>query len=262
MLTLTPLHTKPVAEKFNVVKMVEMKLRRKLKEGDVLVISSKFLAISEGRVVKLKGVVPGDKAKGLAARYRMDPRLCELVIRESDEVIGGVPGFLLTVKEGLLTPNAGIDKSNIKHGMVVLYPQRPQSLALMIRRGLEFSLGVDVAVVVCDSRLMPMRRGTTGVAIASSGLESILDLRGKRDLFGNVLKVTSQAIADDLSSAAQLLMGESDEATPVVLVRGLNEKLMRDVEYPSAKFSISADECVYLRSLGYKGQTVPTSRLF
>ena len=246
-----PLHTVAVTERFDVVKLIETRLGRKLVNGDVLVISSKFLAISQGRVVKLRGVLPGPKAKRLATRYRMNPRLCELVIRESDEVIGGVPGFLLTVKDGLLTPNAGIDKSNIKHGMVVLYPSRPELAALMIRRSLKFSFGVDVAVVVCDSRLMPMRRGTTGVAIASSGLESILDLRGKKDLFGNVLKVTSQAIADDLSSAAQLLMGESDEATPIVLVRGLNGKLVRDVEYPSKKFSIAADECVYLRSLGY-----------
>ena len=262
MLTLMPVRTKPVTGTFDVVKLIEGKLGKKLKQADVLIISSKFLAISEGRVVKLRSVVPGARARGLATLYHMDSRLCELVIRESDVVIGGVQGFLLTVKEGLLTPNAGIDKSNIKHGMVVLYPKRPESLALMIRRGLKFSLGVDVAVVVCDSRLMPMRRGTTGVAIASSGLESILDLRGRRDLFGNVLKVTSQAIADDLSSAAQLLMGESDEATPIVLVRGLNERLVHDVEYPSAKFSIPADECVYLRSLGYTASTAPTNTLF
>ena len=251
MLTLAPLRSRPVTRRFDVVELIEDKARKKLKDGDVLVISSKFLAISEGRVVKLREVVPSTRASELGARYRMDSRLCELVVRESDNVIGGVPGFLLTVKDGLLTPNAGIDKSNIVHGEVVLYPRRAERSALAIRRGLKFSLGVDVAVVVCDSRLMPMRRGTTGVAIASSGMEAILDLRGRKDLFGNVLKVTSQALADDLSSAAQVLMGESDEAAPVVLVRGLGERLMRDVEYPSIGFGIPADECVYLRSLGY-----------
>lgn len=251
MLTLAPVHTKRVSERFDVVELIEGKLRKKLRQGDVLVISSKFLAISEGRVVKLREVAPGAKAKGLAAAYRMDPRLCELVVRESDIVMGGVPGFLLTMKDGLLTPNAGIDKSNIWHGMVVLYPRRPEALALRIRQGVKFSMGVDVAVVVCDSRLMPTRRGTTGVAIASSGLEAMLDLRGKSDLFGNVLRVTSQAVADDLSSAAQVLMGESDEATPIVLVRGLSRRLLKDTEYPSTRFAIPADECVYLRSLGY-----------
>lgn len=253
MLTLTPVHAKPVVERFDFVKLIERKLGRTLVQGDVLVISSKFLAISEGRVVKLRGVLAGARAKSLAARYRMDPRLCELIVRESDEVIGGVPGFLLTVKDGLLTPNAGIDKSNIRHGMVVLYPRRAEASAATVRRALKLSLGVDVGIVVCDSRLMPMRRGTTGVAIASSGLESIVDMRGRKDLFGNVLKVTSQAVADDLSSAAQILMGESSEATPIVLVRGLDRRLLRDAEYPSSKFSIAADECVYLRSLGYAG---------
>jgi coenzyme F420-0:L-glutamate ligase len=254
LLTLTPVHAAPAAGKFDIARLIEKKLGEKLKQGDVLVLSSKFLAVSEGRIVRLRGVLPGPRAKRLAAQYHMDPRLCELVIRESDVVVGGVPGFLLTVKDGLLTPNAGIDKSNTKHGTVVLYPRRAEVSAAAIRRGVKFSLGVDVAVVVCDSRLMPMRRGTTGVAIASSGLESIVDMRGKKDLFGNVLRVTSQAVADDLSSAAQILMGESSEATPMVLVRGLDWRLLRDVEYPSARFSIAADECVYLRSLGYAGR--------
>jgi F420-0:gamma-glutamyl ligase len=135
--------------------------------------------------------------------------------------------------------------------MVVLYPRRPEALALQIRQALKFSLGIDVGVVVCDSRLMPTRRGTTGVALASSGLEAILDLRGKSDLFDNVLRVTSQGIADDLSSASQILMGESDEATPIVVVRGLSRSLLKDTEYASRRFSIPMAECVYLRSLGY-----------
>ena len=254
MLSLVPVQVKPAAEKFDILKLLERKLGGKLKSGDVLVISSKFLAVAEGRVIRLSGVSPGAEASALAERYRMDPRLCELVLRESDQVIGGVPGFLLTIKDGLLTPNAGIDKSNATHGMVVLYPRRAEALAATIRRGLKFSLGVNVAVVVCDSRLMPMRRGTTGVAVASSGLDAIVDMRGRRDLFGNVLKVTSQAVADDLSSAAQVLMGESSEGTPIELVRGMDRKSLRDEEYPSARFSISADECVYLRSLGYDGR--------
>jgi coenzyme F420-0:L-glutamate ligase len=166
-------------------------------------------------------------------------------------LIGGVPGFLLTSRDGLLTPNAGIDKSNIIHGTVVLYPRRPEVVAERIRESVRFALGVSIGVVVCDSRLSPTRRGTTGVALAASGLEAILDLRGKEDLFGNVLKVTSQGIADDLSSAAELLMGESDEGTPMVVLRGLRKELLRETEYPPRRFSIPRDQCVYLRSLGH-----------
>lgn len=238
---------------FDIVRTIEKKLSGVLKDGDVLVISSKFVAISEGRTVNLDEVRAGAQSKVLASKYRMDPRLCELVVRESDEVLGGIPGFLLTSKDGLLAPNAGIDKSNIMHGTVVLYPRRPEESAHRVREALQYSLGVSVGVIVCDSRLFPTRRGTTGVAIAASGIEGILDMRGRRDLFGNVLKVTSQGLADDLSSAAEVLMGESDEAIPIVLVRGLDRRLLTEIEFPSKRFAIPKEECVYLRSLGFAG---------
>jgi F420-0:gamma-glutamyl ligase len=141
----------------------------------------------------------------------------------------------------------------VRHGTVVLYPRKPEVSAWRIREAVKFSKGVSIGVVICDSRLSPTRRGTTGVAVASSGIEAVLDMRGRRDLFGNVLKVTSQGLADDLSSAAEVLMGESDEATPVVLVRGLNRTLLKDTDYGGKRFSIPTDECVYMRSLGYSG---------
>jgi len=233
------------------VSLIEERLGSRLRDGDALVISSKFVAVSEGRVVKLSSVRAGEGARELALKYRMDARLCELVVRESDGILGGVPGFILANKNGLLTPNAGIDKSNVKHGAVVLYPRSPGASAWRIREALRFSRGVSIGVVICDSRLSPTRRGTTGVAVASSGIEAILDMRGRADLFDNVLKVTSQGVADDLSSAAEILMGESDEATPIVLVRGLRKNLLKNTEYSGWRFSIPMSECVYLRSLGY-----------
>jgi coenzyme F420-0:L-glutamate ligase / coenzyme F420-1:gamma-L-glutamate ligase len=251
LLTLSPITSSARSSRFDIVELIDRKVGGKIRDGDVLVISSKFVAVSEGRVVKLGGVRAGTRAKELAVKHRMDPRLCELVLRECDEVIGGIPGFLLTSKDGLLTPNAGIDKSNVEHGTVVLYPRRPEVSAKRIREAMRFSRGVSIGVVICDSRLSPTRRGTTGVAVAASGIEAVLDMRGRTDLFGNVLKVTSQAVADDLSSAAEVLMGESDEATPVVLVRGLRKSLQRDIEYGGRKFAISMSEDVYLRSLDY-----------
>lgn len=222
-----------------------------MQDGDVVIISSKFVAMSEGRVVKLTTVRPGARAKELATRHHMDPKLCELVIRESDEIIGGIPGFLLAAKDGLLTPNAGIDKSNVAHGMVVLYPIKSDVSARRIRESLRFSRGTSVGVVVCDSRLSPTRKGTTGVAVASSGIDAVLDMRGRSDLFGNVLKVTSQALADDLASAAEVLMGESDEATPIVIARGVRKELLADEESDGSRFAIPIDDDVFLRSLGY-----------
>jgi len=248
-----PVVVRPKNSRFDIVSLIEERLGGRLREGDILVISSKFVAVSEGRVVRLSSVRAENKAKRLAVKNRMDERLCELVLRESDEIVGGIPGFVLASKDGVLTPNAGIDKSNVKHGSVVLYPRRPELSAWRIREALKFSRGVSVGVVICDSRLSPTRRGTTGVAVASSGIEAVLDMRGRKDLFGNVLKVTSQSVADDLSSAAEILMGESDEATPIVLARGLNRKLLKNAEYGGRKFSIPMDEDVYLRSLHYSG---------
>ena len=251
MLTLTPVTVRAKSSKFDLSGLIEEELGGQLADGDVLVISSKFMAISEGRTVGLAGVKPGERAEVMASRYKMDPRLCELVLRESDEVIGGIPGFILATREGLLTPNAGIDKSNVRHGRVVLYPRRPELSAWRVREELRFSRGVSVGVVICDSRLSPTRRGTTGVAVAASGIEAIVDMRGRADLFGNVLKVTAQGVADDLCSAAEILMGESDESVPIVLVRGVDRSLLKDTEYGGGRFAISTDDCVYLRSLGY-----------
>lgn len=241
---------------FDLAGLIDEKLGSRLRDGDVLVISSKFVAVSEGRVARLGRVRPGNRAKELALRYMMDPRLCELVVRESEEVVGGVPGFLLAVKDGLLTPNAGIDKSNVKRGSVVLHPRRPEISSWRIKEALRFSRGVSVGIVVCDSRLSPTRRGTIGVAVAASGIEGVIDMRGKFDLFGNVLKVTAQGVADDLSSAAEILMGESDESIPIVLVRGLKRNLIKETEYAGGRFAISMDDCVYLRSLGRSKQPI------
>jgi len=232
--------------------LVDESVGLELLDGDILVVSSKFIAVSEGRVVALGTVVPSDLAARLAKRLNISPELCELVIRESDDVIGGVSGFMLTLKEGLLTPNAGIDKSNIEHGKVVLYPRDPFESASALVEEMRFRRGVEIGVVVSDSRLMPTRKGTVGVALAAAGMDAIVDLRGKPDLFGNVLKVTSQAVADDLCSGAQVVMGEANESVPVVLVRGLMTNAGRG--YRMSSFAVDPEQCVYMRSLGYRAR--------
>lgn len=250
MITLEPVKARRMNAAFDLAQLVEDSVGEKLLEGDVLVISSKFMAISEGRVVSLEGVRPGEPALALARQYEAQPELCELILQESDQVIGGVPGFILALRDGLLTPNAGIDRSNIEHGKVVLYPKDPLQSAKRLVEEISSRRGVRVGVVVSDSRLMPTRIGTVGVALAAAGVMGVLDKRGKPDLFGNPLKVTQQAVADDLCTAAQLLMGEADEATPIVLVRGLPASLLGDYVYANKDFAISVDKCVYMRSLG------------
>jgi coenzyme F420-0:L-glutamate ligase / coenzyme F420-1:gamma-L-glutamate ligase len=247
-----PVRTARKDAPFNLGELVDRSVGQALRDGDILVVSSKFIAVSEGRVADLEKVVPSQNARSAAKRLNMPPKLCELVIRESDEIVGGVSGFMLTLKEGLLTPNAGIDKSNIGHGKVVLYPRNPFESASALVEAMRFRRGVEIGVVVSDSRLMPTRRGTVGVALAAAGMEAIVDLRGKPDLFGNVLKVTSQAIADDLCSGAQVVMGEADESVPIVLVRGLGTSSGRG--YRMSSFAVDPEQCVYMRSLGYRAR--------
>lgn len=237
---------------FNLGELVDRLVGMELRDGDILVVSSKFIAVSEGRVVDLESVVPSRRAASVSKRVGISPELCELVIRESDDVIGGVTGFMLALKEGLLTPNAGIDKSNVEHGKVVLYPRNPLESAKALVEEVRFRRGVEIGVVVSDSRLMPTRKGTVGVALAAAGMEAIVDLRGKPDLFGNVLKVTSQAIADDLCSGAQVVMGEANESIPIVMVRGLTTSPGRS--YQMSSFAVDPEQCVYMRSLGYRAR--------
>lgn len=249
-ITFVPVKTTRQVDAFNLGALVDRVIGAELHDGDILVVSSKFIAISEGRIVDLATVVPSLPAISESKRLNISPELCELVIRESDDVIGGVSGFMLTLKEGLLTPNAGIDKSNVEHGKVVLYPRNPLESALSLVEEMRFRRGVEIGVVVSDSRLMPTRKGTVGVALAAAGMEAIVDFRGRLDLFGNILKVTSQAVADDLCSGAQVVMGEANESTPIILVRGLTVHSGRS--YQMSSFAVDPDQCVYMRSLGYR----------
>jgi coenzyme F420-0:L-glutamate ligase len=139
-------------------------------------------------------------------------------------VSAGVPGFLLAIRDGMIAPNAGIDKSNAPTGHVILYPRNAFETATRLRRSLSSKLGIRLGVVISDSRLMPTRIGTTGVAIACSGFIPVEDLRGKRDLFGHVLRVTQRAVADGLATMGVAVMGESNESTPAVIVRGATVK--------------------------------------
>ena len=133
-ITFAPIRTPRKRTPFDLGELVDASVGPELRDGDILVVSSKFIAVSEGRVVDLRSVVPSADANEVSKRLNISPELCELVIRESDDVIGGVSGFMLALKEGLLTPNAGIDKSNIEHGKVVLYPRNPLESATSLGR--------------------------------------------------------------------------------------------------------------------------------
>ena len=210
--------------------------------GDILVIAESALATSEGRLVCLAEQNPSPEAYVLASQYDLDPRLAETVLHESDEIIGGIPGFLLCTSRGNLLPNAGVDESNAPDGYVTLLPADPNSSAHLLREQVHQMTGTTIAVLIIDSRTHPMRYGCGGVAIGCSGIPAVVDERGRTDLFGRKLKVTRRAIADNIASAAELLMGEADEGIPAVLVRGLNLP-MGDHEGIE---QISAEDCLFM----------------
>ncbi len=219
-----------------------------LQDGDVLAVSSKYAAISEGRVVSLADVEVTPAARALAERYRMNPAIAQLVLQEADHIFGGIEGFLLTYKDGILSPNAGLDRSNIPSGYAVLFPAQPYATARRLRQALRQRPGVDVGVILTDSWLMPGRLGTSGVALATAGFRPIQDERGKTDLFGNPMQVTQRGIADSICVCAQMVMGERDEATPFAIVRGTGVALTDD-EITVDDVAIPWDMCIYVESL-------------
>lgn len=215
-----------------------------LQDGDILVVSESAVATAEGRVVDLDEVVPGEMARAMAERYQKDPREMELILRESDEIIGGIPGVVLTLRDGFLYPNGGIDHSNAPPGHVVLFPSDPRRTAAEIRG--RISGGRRIAVIIGDSRTHPLRLGCVGVALACDGIEPVEDARGQRDLFGRELMITRKAVADNLVSAAQIVMGEGDEGVPAVIVRDAPVRLQDGgVDIPV----IPPHECMYIGAL-------------
>ena len=200
------------------------KLDLQLETGDALVVTSKIVSKAEGRLFDLREIEAGAEAQRLAIETRKDPRIVELVLRESLKISRQAPGVLVVQHRlGFVSANAGIDQSNVdgSENMVLLLPLDPDASAAAIRDHLIDETGADVGVIISDSHGRPFRVGNVGVAIGVSGMPAVLDLRGKVDLFGRELKISIQGYADLVASTANLLTGEADEGRPIVLVHGL-----------------------------------------
>ncbi|UUX93479.1 coenzyme F420-0:L-glutamate ligase [Methanoplanus endosymbiosus] len=213
-----------------------------LKDGDIIVIAESALASSEGCIIELSDVNPTDEALILSRRYNTDPKLTEVVLRESDSVVGGIPGFLLCMKNGTLLPNAGVDGSNAPDGTVVTLPKNPDRSAERIHHEIFEKTGIRAGIIIADSRTHAMRLGCSGVAIGCYGITAVSDEKGREDLFGRALEVTELAIADNIASAAELVMGEADESTPVAIIRGLGLEINNDIGVQS----IEPSGCLFM----------------
>ncbi len=196
-----------------------------LGDGDALVIAQKIVSKAEGRLIDLATVQPSAEAKRLAEICQKEPALIELVLRESTEVLRCIPGVIVVRhKRGFVMANAGIDQSNVMgtNAHALLLPEDPDRSAAGIRDIIKRKLGVTIAVLINDSFGRAWRLGTAGTCIGCAGLMPLLDLRGQSDRFGRTLRVTELALADEISSAASLLMGQADEGRPVIVLRGLD----------------------------------------
>jgi len=204
------------------------RLEMGLKERDIVVVKQKVVSKAEGQVVRLSDVVPGRRAEKIAKKSGKDPRLMELVLRESVRVVRSGHGVIITeTKHGFVCANSGVDQSNVGKGRACLLPVDSDLSALRIRKALEARARVHLAVVITDTFGRPWRRGQTDVAIGCSGIDPLLSFKGRADKFGYALRVTEPAVVDEVAGAAELVMGKL-ERVPVAIVRGVRYARGRD----------------------------------
>ena len=194
-------------------------------DGDILVFSQKIVSKNDGRILSLSSVNPSLLANGIASSYGKDPRLVELILSESKRIVRMENGIIIVeTKHGFVCANAGIDESNVQDGYATLLPDNPDQSANLLKGKIEQKTGKNIAVIISDTFGRPFRLGQTNVAIGIAGLEPVLDYNGKSDTFGKIMQVTAIAIADEICSASELVMGKVEKC-PIAIVRNYNFNL-------------------------------------
>jgi coenzyme F420-0:L-glutamate ligase/coenzyme F420-1:gamma-L-glutamate ligase len=194
--------------------------------GDVIVVAQKIISKAEGRLVDLATVTPSRRARALAQRNGKDPRVIELILRESRTVLRvGKEVLIVEHRSGFILANAGIDQSNVNadggNGSALLLPVDADASAARLRHTIREATGVDCGLMIIDSIGRAWRLGTVGQTLGAAGVPMVVDARGRADLFGRKLRATDIGVGDEIAAAASLLMGQANERRPVVIVRGL-----------------------------------------
>ncbi|MEM3622992.1 MAG: coenzyme F420-0:L-glutamate ligase [Candidatus Bathyarchaeia archaeon] len=238
----------------NIAKIIVESAERnglKIEDGDIIVAAQKIFSKTEGRIVRLKEVVPSKKAKEIAKITGKGPKFVELVLKETKKIVKASREVLLVEdKRGLICINAGIDKSNVEGTEnFALLPENPDKSAQKCRREIERLTGKTVAVIICDTYSRPFKRGQVNFAIGLAGIKPFKDYRGKRDLFGQILKVKNVAVVDEIAAAAELLMGQAKEARPVVIFKGLKDFIEFSENCSIRELQISSEEDLFKGAL-------------
>ncbi len=198
------------------------KQKTPLQDKDIIVITHVVVSKAEGNIVNLDEIIPSEKAKEIAQKTNKDPALVEVILRESSDIVRiGQNSIITETKSGSVSANAGVDRSNVSGNRnVVPLPKNPNASAQNVRQEIKRLTGADVGVIVSDTHGRPFRVGEINVAVGVAGLKPIRDRRGEKDLFGYVLRIKQTAIADELASAAELVIGQADEGIPAAIIRG------------------------------------------
>ena len=202
-----------------------------LQEKDVIVVTHVAVSKAEGNIINLDEIVPSEQAKEIAQKTGKDPALVEVILRETKDIVRISQNSIITeTKSGVICANAGVDRSNVSGDRnVVPLPKNPNASAQNIRQEIKRLTGVNVAVIVSDTHGRPLRMGEINVAVGVAGIKPIRDRRGEKDLFGYVLRIKQTAIADELSSAAELVIGQANEGIPAAIIRGYNYQTAENV---------------------------------
>ena len=202
---------------------------QKLENNDFLVIASKVISFSERQIIEYSNVKPSKIAEKLATRSKIAPQFAQIILNECDSnIIGTVPGAITTYSKYGLLANAGADQSNVGEGKAIILPKNVKKSAMIIHRNIKSKIDKYVGIIIADSRATPTRLGTVGCALGTYGFESVSDERGKRDLFERKMHITTRAIADQLATAAELVMGETNERIPFVIIRNYPMKRIEE----------------------------------
>ncbi len=244
---------KIIEENDNLVNIFLKSLKKQsleLLDEDILVIASKVVAMEENRVISLSEVSVTQEAEELAKKARVDPGFAQIALNECSYLyIDAVPGAITTISNVGLLANAGADQSNIGENRVILLPVDSNASAKRLHEAFKEQTGKDVNIIVADSRTMPMRLGTVGCALGTYGFKSVIDERGKKDLFSREMHITNRAIADQLATTAELWFGETDECIPFVLIRGYPIEKISSEQERDINSLITAESCMFIGPL-------------
>ena len=218
-----------------------------LEENDIIVIASKVVAVSEGNIIAFSSISPSSEAIEIAQKAHIAPEFAQVILKESNgRFTGVVPGAITTLNQYGLLANAGVDQSNAGDKKIILLPKNCKKSAKLLHKKLLDKTGCYVGIIIADSRTTPLRLGTVGCALATYGFQSLLDERGHDDLFGRKMHITVRAIADQLATAAEIVMGETNEKIPFTIIRGYQMKRIKEEDEIDLNTQISAERCMFL----------------